>query len=102
MMTQKPDEMMMSKVEEKLNKVGVTIPDAPTPAANYLPFAKTGNLVFVSGQVPFVDGELQMDHESVHLRCIICVRPGGENDGRVPFQLGLVKGVRLLVRRPIF
>ena len=56
----KPDEMMMSKVEEKLNKIGVTIPDAPTPAANYLPFTKTGNLVFVSGQVPFVDGKLQI------------------------------------------
>ena len=60
MMLQKPDEMMMSKVEEKLNKIGVTIPDAPAPAANYLPFTKTGNLVFVSGQVPFVDGKLQI------------------------------------------
>ena len=50
----------MSKVEEKLSKIGVNIPDAPTPAANYLPFTKTGNLVFVSGQVPFVDGKLQI------------------------------------------
>ena len=50
----------MSKVEEKLKKIGVTIPDAPSPAANYLPFTKTGNLVFVSGQVPFVDGNLQI------------------------------------------
>ena len=57
---QKPDENMMSKVEDKLNKIGVTIPDAPTPAANYLPFTQTGNLVFVSGQVPFVDGKLQI------------------------------------------
>ena len=50
----------MSKVEEKLNKIGVTIPNAPTPAANYLPFTTTGNLVFVSGQVPFVDGKLHI------------------------------------------
>ena len=57
---QKPDENMMNKVEDKLNKIGVTIPDAPTPAANYLPFTQTGNLVFVSGQVPFVDGKLQI------------------------------------------
>ena len=57
---QKPDENMMSKVEDKLNKIGVTIPDAPTPAANYLPFNQTGNLVFVSGQVPFVGGKLQI------------------------------------------
>ena len=41
-----------------MQEIGVSIPDAPTPAANYLPFTRTGNLVFVSGQVPFVDGKL--------------------------------------------
>jgi len=50
----------MSEVEAKLNEMGVTIPDAPTPAANYLPFTQSGSLVFVSGQVPFVDGKLQV------------------------------------------
>ena len=50
----------MSKVETKLNEMGVIIPDAPAPAANYLPFTKTGNLVFISGQVPFVDGKIQI------------------------------------------
>jgi enamine deaminase RidA (YjgF/YER057c/UK114 family) len=50
----------MSKVETRLNKMGVIIPDAPSPAANYLPFTQTGNLVFVSGQVPFVDGKIQV------------------------------------------
>ena len=49
---------MTSKVEQRLREIGVSIPDAPTPAANYLPFTRTGNLVFVSGQVPFVDGKL--------------------------------------------
>ena len=47
---------MTSKAEQRLQEIGVNIPDAPTPAANYLPFTRTGNLVFVSGQVPFVDG----------------------------------------------
>ena len=51
---------MTSKVEQRLQKTGVTIPDAPSPAANYLPFTRTGNLVFVSGQVPFVDGKLEI------------------------------------------
>ena len=51
---------MTSKVEQRLLKIGVTIPDAPSPAANYLPFTRTGNLVFVSGQVPFVDGKLEI------------------------------------------
>ena len=50
----------MSKVEAKLNEMGITIPDAPAPAANYVPFVTTGNLVFISGQVPFVDGKLQV------------------------------------------
>ena len=51
---------MTSKVEQRLLKIGVTIPDAPSPAANYLPFTRAGNLVFVSGQVPFVDGKLEV------------------------------------------
>jgi len=51
---------MISKVEQRLQKTGVTIPDAPSPAANYLPFTRTGNLVFVSGQVPFIDGKLEI------------------------------------------
>ena len=51
---------MTSKVEQRLLKIGITIPDAPSPAANYLPFTRAGNLVFVSGQVPFVDGKLEI------------------------------------------
>lgn len=51
---------MTSKAEQRLQEIGVTIPGAPTPAANYLPFTRTGNLVFVSGQVPFVDGKLSV------------------------------------------
>ena len=51
-------EIMASKVETRLNEMGITVPDAPAPAANYVPYVVTGNLVFVSGQVPFVDGKL--------------------------------------------
>jgi enamine deaminase RidA (YjgF/YER057c/UK114 family) len=51
---------MTSKVEQRLQEIGIMIPDAPTPAANYLPFTRTGNLIFVSGQVPFVDGKLEI------------------------------------------
>ncbi|WP_372570595.1 RidA family protein [Ruegeria jejuensis] len=36
---------------EKLKSLGVTLPDAPAPAANYVPFVKTGNIVYVSGQI---------------------------------------------------
>lgn len=51
---------MLSKVEQRLQEISIAIPHAPTPAANYLPFTRTGNLIFVSGQVPFVDGKLEM------------------------------------------
>ena len=38
-------------INAKLLEMGVTLPDAPPPAANYIPFVKTGELVFISGQV---------------------------------------------------
>ncbi|QYX56604.1 RidA family protein [Roseovarius sp. SCSIO 43702] len=41
----------MGRIEKKLAEMGVTLPDAPAPAANYVPFVQTGNLVHVSGQI---------------------------------------------------
>ena len=49
---------MANKVDARLGELGITIPDAPAPAASYVPVAASGNLVFVAGQVPFVDGKL--------------------------------------------
>ncbi len=41
----------MSTIEARLAELGVILPDAPAPAANYVPFVITGNLVHVSGQI---------------------------------------------------
>ena len=42
---------MTGQIEAKLADMGITLPDAPAPAANYVPYVKTGDLVFVSGQI---------------------------------------------------
>lgn len=41
----------MTPIEARLAELGVTLPDAPAPAANYVPFVRTGNLVHISGQI---------------------------------------------------
>jgi len=38
--------------ESRLAEMGITLPDAPPPAANYVPYVTVGDLVFVSGQIP--------------------------------------------------
>ena len=47
---------MSSNFEARLAGLGVTLPSAPAPAANYVPFIQSGNLVFVSGQISSTEG----------------------------------------------
>ena len=41
----------MSEYERKLNELGIILPNALAPAANYVPFVKIDNIVYVSGQI---------------------------------------------------
>ncbi|MEM7060164.1 MAG: RidA family protein [Pseudomonadota bacterium] len=43
---------MAGKIDARLDELGITLPEPVAPVAAYVPFVQTGNLVFVSGQVP--------------------------------------------------
>jgi enamine deaminase RidA (YjgF/YER057c/UK114 family) len=49
---------MPSEITHRLAKLGITLPPPMAPLANYLPFVISGDLVFVSGQLPARDGKV--------------------------------------------
>jgi enamine deaminase RidA (YjgF/YER057c/UK114 family) len=48
----------MSRILQRISDLGLELPIPPKPVAAYIPAVRTGNLVYVSGQVPFRDGRL--------------------------------------------
>ncbi|MBL6771784.1 MAG: RidA family protein [Alphaproteobacteria bacterium] len=48
---------MAGTIDARLRDLGITLPDAPAPVANYVPAVRTGNLLFISGQVAMVNGK---------------------------------------------
>lgn len=50
---------MAGEIDARLAERGIELPEAPAPAANYVPFVVTGGLVFVAGQVTVWNGELR-------------------------------------------
>lgn len=49
----------LGRVETRLKELGIVVPMAPSPAANYIPFVRTGNQVHIAGQVPVKDGRFR-------------------------------------------
>lgn len=45
-------------IEQRLTDLGITLPDASAPAANYMPFVQVGNILYVSGQISRSDDGL--------------------------------------------
>ena len=43
---------------QRLDELGLTLPEVPTPAAAYQPWAREGDLVFTAGQLPVINGSL--------------------------------------------
>lgn len=50
---------MAGQIDARLAELGITLPEAAAPVANYVPYVVTGNLVFVSGQVTIEGGEFK-------------------------------------------
>ncbi len=49
---------MTDTAEQRLSALGIELPKAAAPAANYVPFMRTGNLLFTAGQLPLNAGHL--------------------------------------------
>lgn len=47
---------MASRIEEALAGMGLALPAPASPRANYVPFVRTGSLVYTAGQLPIRDG----------------------------------------------
>jgi len=54
----------MSHTARRLKEMGVVLPKPAAPAANYVPFVRTGSLLIVSGQLPFgPEGKIAARHQ---------------------------------------
>jgi enamine deaminase RidA (YjgF/YER057c/UK114 family) len=49
---------LADRIKQRLNELGIVLPQAQPPVATYVPFTISGGLVFISGQLPMVDGKL--------------------------------------------
>jgi enamine deaminase RidA (YjgF/YER057c/UK114 family) len=56
--TRDRESRMTSVIEQRLATRGLELPEAPAPAANYVPYTISGKLVFVAGQLPFRNGQV--------------------------------------------
>lgn len=50
---------MTGRIDARLKELAITLPAAPAPVANYVPFVVSGNLLFISGQVPLDGGKVR-------------------------------------------
>lgn len=48
----------MSQIDRKLEELGLTLPEAAAPVAAYVPAVEANGMLFISGQLPFRDGEI--------------------------------------------
>ena len=64
-------------IEEKLSSIGIRLSSPPQPIGSYIPVVQSGNLIFVSGQIPLVKGTLPENYK-----------------GKVPSKVSLIDAVQ--------
>ena len=47
----------MGAIDQRLQELGIALPEPVAPVANYIPYVVTGKLVFISGQIPLKNGK---------------------------------------------
>ena len=61
-------------IEEKLKELGIDIPTPPSPAGSYIPVVTTGNLAFVSGQIPMKEGKVVFEGKVPNVQSVDSAR----------------------------
>lgn len=93
--------------EAKLLQLGITLPDAPKPVAAYVPWKRSGNLLFIAGQIPMVAGQLiakgstpnQVSMEKARECALQCVLNGL---AVIKSAVGSLSNVKQVVRIGVF
>ena len=55
---------MTETIDQRLAAKGITLPAAAAPAANYVPYVISGNLLYLSGQLPIEGGKVRRHRSS--------------------------------------
>ena len=90
-------------IEDRLRELSIELPTPPSPAGSYIPVVTTGNLAFVSGQIPMKDGKVifegkvpeQQSLESARDAAKICIINGL---AQLKANLGSLDKIRKFVR----
>ena len=91
---------MAVNIDDKLAEMGLSLPSASAPAANYVPFVQVGSLLFVSGQIP-ADASGNLMTGKVGAEVDLAGGVAGEGLGAdVPLARHLVGGEGLRAPRP--
>jgi len=102
------------RVEARLAELGLQLPSPPKPIANYVRAVRTGNLLFVSGHGPFLDGKPQYvgkvdrdltveeGYKSAQLVCLNCLASVKEALGDLDRVKRVVKLLGMVNSTPDF